>query len=108
MEKEETLHRIKDAEEQIRRDKAAALDEKERILREARVKGFELREALRKQAEQRQDEILRQADASSAAERERILAAGRRDADALRKQAEASIERAVDRLIEKFQGAVNA
>jgi len=108
MQKEETLHRIKDAEERIRQEKATALDERERILREARRQGFELRETLRKTAERKQDEVLRQSDTSTAAERERILAAGRKDAEVLRKQAEASIERAVDRLIEKFQGAVNA
>ncbi len=94
--------------ELIRQEKAAALEERERILREARRTGFELRESLRKTADQKQEDVLRQADASTAAEKERILAAGRKDAEALRRQAEAGIERAVDRLIEKFQGAVNA
>src|SRR5512137_2955696 len=100
MQKEETLHRIKEAEEQIRREKAAALEDRERILREARREGFELRESLRKAAEKRQEEVLRQSDAATAVEKEQILATGRKDADALRRQAEASIERAVDRLIE--------
>lgn len=108
MQKEETLHRIKEAEEQICREKAAASDERERILREARRKAFELRESLRKEAEKRQEDVLGRAQASAATEREHILAAGRTEADGLRRQADANIERAVDRLIEKFQGAVNA
>jgi V/A-type H+-transporting ATPase subunit G/H len=108
MQKEETLHRIKETEGQVRREKAAALEEREHILREARRQGFELRESLRKTAEKKQEEILRRVDASTASERERILATGRKDAEALRKEAEVNIERAVDRLIEKFKGAVNA
>ncbi len=108
MQKEETLHKIKETEEQVRREKAAAVEKRERILREARRQGFELRESLRKTAEQKQDEIVRKVDASTASERERVLAGGRKEAEVLRKEAEANVERAVDRLIEKFKGAVNA
>ncbi len=108
MNKEETLQRIKDAEEQVRRSKAATLDEKERMLRDARKEGFELRESLRGRAEKRQEEILRASDASIAREKDALLAKGRQDADALRSEAHANVERAVDRLIEKFKGALNA
>lgn len=108
MQKEETLHRIKEAEEQVRREKTVALEERERVLREARRKGFELRESLRKAAETRQEEVFRQVDATTTGERERIVAGGRKQAETLRKEAEANIERAVDRLIEKFKGAVDA
>lgn len=108
MEKEETLQRIKDAEEQVRQAKTATLEEKERLLRDARKQGFELRESLRGRAEKRQDEILRASEASIAREKEALLAKGRQDAAALRAEAHANVERAVDRLIEKFKGALNA
>ncbi|HII40668.1 MAG TPA: hypothetical protein HA326_05565 [Thermoplasmata archaeon] len=108
MNKEETLQKIKAAEGQVREAKAAALEEKERILRDARKEGFELREALRGRAEKRQEEILKVSEASIAREKEALLAKGRREADALRAEAHANVERAVDRLIERFKGALNA
>lgn len=108
MDKEETLQRIKEAEEQVRRAKAASLEEKERVLRDARKEGFDLRESLRGRAEKRQDEILRASEASIAREKEALLAKGRQEAEGLRSEALANVERAVDRLIDKFKGALNA
>lgn len=108
MNKEETLHQIKEAEKEARRAKDAAAEERERILRDARREGFELREGLRKQAEARQEQVLHGAEAATAQERERVLATGRKEADTLRAEADANLDRAVDRLIEKFKGALNA
>ncbi len=108
MDKEETLQRIKDAEAEVRRVKGTALDEKERILRDARKEAFELRESLRGQAEKAQDQILKAGDAATAREKETLLVKGRHDAEAMRAEARANIDRAVDRLIEKFKGALNA
>jgi hypothetical protein len=51
---------------------------------------------------------LRQGEISSVREKERVLAIGQKEAEALRQQASANLERAVDRLIEKFKGALNA
>ena len=107
MGKEETLQRIKDAEAEARQVKAAALEEKERILRDARKEAFDLRESLRAQTEKRQDEILKASAAATAHEKEAVLAKGRQGAEALRSEARANIGRAVDRLIEKFKGALN-
>jgi V/A-type H+-transporting ATPase subunit G/H len=108
MDKEETLQRIKATEEQVRRAKAGTLEERERILREARKEGFELRESLRGRAEKRQTEIMAASEASIAREKAALLAKGGQEADALRSEAHANVERAVDRLIEKFKGALNA
>lgn len=108
MKKEETLLRIKDTERHVRATKEAVLVERERILREARREVFELREQLRRQAEARHDEIVRTAGVATARETEKLLVAGRRDAAALKAKADANLERAIDRLIEKFKGAVNA
>ncbi len=65
-------------------------------------------EQLRREAERRHVEILHEAEAAIASETEEILAAGRREADALKAKADANLERAIDRLIEKFKGALNA
>lgn len=108
MQKEETLQRIKDAEEQVHRSKQAALEEKERILREARREGFDVRESVRLKAEKRQQQVLTESDASIAREKEQLLAKGRADAEKLRSGAHENLDRAVDRLIEKFKGALNA
>lgn len=108
MSREETLQRIKDVEAEVRQSKGTALDEKEKILREARREAFELRESLRAQAEKRQDEILKAGDTVTAREKETLLAKGRQEAEALRAEARSNIDRAVDRLIEKFKGALNA
>ncbi len=108
MNKEETLQRIKAAEEQVRQAKAATLEAKERTLRDARKEGFELRESLRGRAETRQAEILAASEASIAREKDALLAKGRQEAEGLRSEALTNVERAVDRLIEKFKGALNA
>ena len=108
MKKEETLQRIKEAEGQVRGSKESVLAEQERILRDARREAFELREKLRKEAEARHEEILREAEAAAARETERVLASGRNDAAALKSKAEANIDRAIDRLVGKFKGAINA
>lgn len=108
MDKEETLRQIKDIEAQVRQSKTAAQAEGEKLLRDARREAFELRESLRAQAEKRQEEILRAGDAATAREKEILLAKGRQEAEALRAQARSNLDRAVDRLIEKFKGALNA
>ena len=108
MDKEETLRQIKDAEARVRAAKTAAQAEGERVLRDARKDAYELRESLRAQAEKRQQEILRAGDAATAREKEALLAKGRQEAEALRAQAASNVDRAVDRLIEKFKGALNA
>lgn len=108
MDKEETLQRIKDTEAGVRRTKDAALEEKDRLLRDARKEAFELRESLRAEGEKRQEGILTAGDAATAREKESILAQGRKEAEALHREAQTNIERAVDRLAEKFKGALNA
>ena len=108
MRKEETLQKIKATEGQVRGMKETVLAERERILRDARREAFELREQLRREAERRHAEIIHGAGAAIARETEQILAAGRRDADALKAKADANLGRAIDRLIEKFKGALNA
>ena len=108
MKKEETLQRIKEAEDHIRRSKDEVLAEREKLLRAARRESLELADALRAEAEDRGEAILNAAAAAIAQEKEKLLAAGRKDAAALRGQADANVDRAVDRLIERFKGALNA
>ncbi len=108
MAREETLQRIKATEADVRASKGVALEDKERILREARKEAFELRESLRAQAEKRQDEILKAGDTVTSREKEALLAKGRQEAETLRAEARSNVDRAVDRLIEKFKGALNA
>src|SRR5437667_2576714 len=108
MRKEETLQKIKATEGQVRGMKETVLAERERILRDARREAFELRESLRREAEKRYEEILREADRATAHETEAILAAGRKRAAELAGQASGNLDRAVDLLIQKFKGAVNA
>ena len=108
MGKEETLQRIKEAEAEVRRTKEAALEGKERILRDARKEAFELREALRAEGEKREEAILRAGDVETAREKESVLAKGRQEAEVLRTEARSNIDRAVDQLVEKFKGALNA
>ena len=108
MDKEETLHRIKSVEDEIRRSKEGALAEREKLLRAARREALDLRDALRAQAEKRGEEILREADALIAREKETILAAGRKQAAAMKAMADGNLEDAVERLIGKFKGAIHA
>src|SRR5438445_11567937 len=108
MRKEETLQKIKDAESQVRGTKETILAERERILRDARREAFELRERLRREAEAQSEAIIRTADEAVAREAETLLAAGRKDAAAWKAKADANLDRAIERLIEKFKGALNA
>ena len=71
MDKEETLHKIKSVEEEIRRSKQGALTERERILRTARKDALELRDALRAEAEKRGEQIRREASEAVAREKAR-------------------------------------
>jgi len=108
MKKEETLQRIKQVEEEVRRSKDGVLADRERLLRGARREALDLRDSLRVEAERRQEQILKDADAAISREKETLLAGGRKEAAVLRAQADANMDRAVDRLIEKFKGALNA
>ncbi len=108
MQKVETLQRIKAAEAQVRGRKETVLAERDRILRDARREAFELRESLRREGESRYAEILRQAEAVTAHETEAILAAGRKGADSVKEEAATNLDRAIDHLIERFKGALNA
>src|SRR2546425_12781454 len=108
MRKEETLQKIKAAESQVRGTKETVLVERDRILRDARREAFELRETLRRQAETRHAEILQEAEAVMARPTEALLGPGRGEADSGRAEAATNLERAIERLIERFKGALNA
>ena len=107
MKKEETLRRIKEAEDHIRRSKDEVLAEREKLLRAARRESLDLADALRAEAEDRGEAILKAAASAIAQEKEKLLDAGRKAAAVLRVHAEANVDRAVDRLIERFKGALN-
>ena len=108
MKKEETLRRIKEAEEEAKHQKEAALAEKDKILLSARREQFELKESLRQKAEKRAEQVLKKAGEEISKETEKILAKGRREAEALRATSAENIDRAVEQVIEKFKGAVSA
>ena len=108
MKKEETLLKIKETEADVRRSLDGVLEERERLLRAARRESLELRDRLRAEAEVRFGSILKESEGVIARERETLLAGGRKEAAAMKARADANMERAVDRLIEKFKGALNA
>src|SRR5438093_8988162 len=108
MRKEEALQKIKAAESQVRGTKETVTVERDRILRDARREAFELRETLRRQAETRYAGILREAEAVTARQTEAVLATGRDEAESVKAEAATNLERAIDRLIERFKGALNA
>lgn len=107
MNKEETLHRIKSVEEEVRRARDEAQAERERILRNARKEILELRDGLRAEAEKHGETILLEAETTTTKAKERILADGRKEAAARRTMADSNMDRAVERLIERFKGALH-
>ena len=108
MNKAETLLEIKGAEAEIRTTKEAAEKERDVNAREARREALELQERLRREADERAAAILRDAEAALAKERDAILAKGRQQADALRAAGMANVDRAVEVVLTKFQGALDA
>jgi len=106
--KAETLLEIKRAEGEVRAMKEAAGREKERILRDARKEALELQEQLRGQAEESASAVLKKAEGQIAKEREAILAKGRQEAEALQAAGMANVDRAVEVVLTKFQGALDA
>lgn len=108
MKKEDTLHRIKETEEQVRQAKELALQEKEKIVRTARREALELRDSLAADAERVHEAVLRDAATATERDRERLLSEGRQRAAVLKAEGESNQEPAVKLLIEKFKGAVHA
>lgn len=108
MKKAETLAEIKRAEAEIRDMKSAADQEKERVLRDARREVLDLQESLRQEAEGAAAAIVRAADEQTAKERESVLAAGRKDAEARKSAGLANVDRAVELVVRRFQGALDA
>jgi len=108
MGKEETLLKLKEAETQIRAMKEAAERDREQALRNARREALELREKMREQAEARFREILKAAESALASERERIMVAGRAEAARVAAMGRAKVDKAVEHVIEKFEGALYA
>ena len=106
--KGELLLEIKHAEAVIRGMKEAAGRERDRIVREARREALELQDALRKEADEAAAAILKKAEQALAGEREAILAGGRRNAEALKAAGMANVDRAVQLVLAKFQGALDA
>jgi V/A-type H+/Na+-transporting ATPase subunit G/H len=106
MGKAETLQKIKETEAQIRTAKAAAEQERERVLREARREALDLLDSFRNQAEARYREILTAAESAVAAERERMLAAAREDAGRMSARGKANVDKAVELVLAKFRGAI--
>ncbi len=108
MGKEETLLKLKEAEAQIRAAKEAAGKDRDRVLREARREALEVRDRLRDQAEARYREVVTAAEASVKKEREQILAAGREEAARMMAKGRANVDRAVELVLGKFEGARHA
>ncbi len=108
MTKEETLRRIKEAEEEAKKLREATLVEKDKFLLEARREQFDLRESLRLKAEKRAGQILKKAEEETKKDTDKILAKGRKEAEALRAASAENIDHAVDHVIEKFKGALGA
>lgn len=108
MGKEETLLKLKEAEAQVRALKDAAERDRERILRDARREALELHEELRDKAEVRFREIVADAAKKVEVERARVLVAGKEEANATAARGRANVEKAVDLVLQKFKGAVNA
>ena len=108
MKKAETLLEIKGAEAAIQDMKRAAEAERDRIVREARREALELQDRLRREADERAAAILQDADAVIGKERDAILAKGRAEAEALKAAGMANVDRAVEVVARKFQGALDA
>jgi len=108
MGKEETLLKIKAAEAEIHAMREDAGRERDRILRDARREALELRDWLREEAEDRYRAVLAEGEKPVTADRDRILAAGRTGADEVRNRGRANLDRAVDLVLQRFRGVLNA
>ncbi len=104
----ETLQQIKEAEARVLAMKREAEAEKERILRESRRGELELQEGLRKEGEERYSKLIAEAKQVVTGEREAILEKGRRDAKKVKDEGMKNFEKAVERLVGKFKGALDA
>jgi len=108
MGKEETLLKIKAAEAEIHVMREGAEREADRVLRDARREGLELRDWLREEAEDRYRAVLSESEGPLAVERDRILEGGRSEADRVRARGRANLDRAVNLVLQKFRGALDA
>jgi len=104
----ETLQRVKEAEAKVQEMKRQAEAERDRILKEARRAELELQDQLRREGEERYSKIVTEAKQAAAIEREAVLDQGRRDGAKVKEESTKNFEKAVAKLVERFQGAVNA
>lgn len=106
MKKAETLEKIKEAEERARGMKTAALEEKDKIVREAKRESLFVLENMEKKAAELHKEKLSEIQAEVNREREKLLEEGRREAEVLKSQASIHVDEAVEFLIKKFEDGV--
>ncbi len=88
--------------------KKEALDEKEKMLREARKSELDLQDALRKEAEDRYAKVIAEMRKVIAAEKQAILEKGQKEAQRIKDEGSRNFEEAAKRLVGKFKGAVDA
>ena len=99
---------MKEAEAKVHEMKRQAEAERDRILKEARRAELELQDQLRREGEERYSKIVTEAKQAAAIEREAVLDQGRRDGAKVKEESTKNFEKAVAKLVERFQGAVNA
>ena len=104
----ETLQRVKEAEAKVQEMKRQAEAERDRILKDARRAELELQDNLRNEGEEGYNKVVAEAKQAAAIEREAVLDQGRREAKDVKDEGTKNFEKAVAKLVEKFQGAVNA
>jgi vacuolar-type H+-ATPase subunit H len=104
----ETLQQVKEAEAKVQEMKREAEAERDKILKDARRTELNLQDQLRKEGEEGYNKVVAEAKQAAAIEREAILDQGRREAKGVKAEGTKNFEKAVAKLVERFEGAVNA
>jgi len=99
---------VKEAESKVQEMKREAEAERDKILKEARRAELNLQDQLRKEGEEGYNKVVAEAKQAAAIEREAILDQGRREAKEIKAEGTKNFDKAVAKLVERFEGAVNA
>lgn len=108
MSREEVLKRIRDAEAERKKTESAALDEKAKIVQEARAEARRILEEAAKSAEAEAAKTLAAETGRISEERMARVRTGEKDIEGLRVRSAAKLDAAVELLVKEFMKQANA
>ena len=108
MRKGEALLKVKEAERQVETMRKGASDEKERVLKEARMEVLRIQDESRRKADEALQQRIEAGKKEIDVKRAQILEQGQKEAEIIRQKGQSKIDPAVSLLLRRFEEGVVA